>query len=82
MKALIDPRFSVQYISSWEETPPKPVYSTYPDSARVCEVSDNDFFVAEPLFWIDCESFVVADQYWFNTTTNVISEIQNAPNPT
>jgi hypothetical protein len=81
MKALIDQRFTVQYISSWEGTPLKPVYSTYPDSARVCEVSDNDFPVSEPLFWVDCDPSVVADQFYYDTQQASIFPVVNEPKP-
>lgn len=81
MKALIDPRASVSYISSWAGTPLKPVYSVYDNSARVCEVADTDFPVAEPLFWVDCDPSVVADQFWYDTVTSVISPVVNAPKP-
>lgn len=81
MKALIDNRFPVQYIESWSGTPLKPVYATYPDSARVCEVSDTDFPVSEPLFWVDCDSSVVADQFWYDTVSGEINPVVNAPRP-
>lgn len=81
MKALIDPRASVSYISSWAGDPLKPVYSVYDNSARVCEVVDTDFPVAEPLFWVDCDPSVVADQFWYDTVTSVISPVVNAPKP-
>ena len=81
MKALIDPREAVSHVVNWTGDPLKPVYATYPNSARVCQVTDTEFDVAEPLFWIDCNSSVVADQYWLDTTTNIISEVQNAPKP-
>jgi hypothetical protein len=81
MKALVDNRFSVQHIESWEGTPLKPVYATYPDSARICEVSEAEFDVAAPLFWVDCDPSVVADQYWYDTISGVINPVVNAPYP-
>lgn len=81
MKALIDVRFSVSHLSAWEGTPLKPVYSDYENSARVCEVSDNDFQVAEPLFWIDCDPLIIADQFWYDTNDGSINPIVNAPKP-
>jgi hypothetical protein len=82
MKALIDNRVSVFHITDWTGQPLEPVLQEYPNSARICQVSETEFPVAEPLFWVDCESFVIADQYWFDTTTDIISEVQNAPKPT
>ena len=82
MKALIDPMASVSYISSWAGDPLEPVFSTYPNSARVCEVSNTDFPVAEPLFWVDCDNSIIADQFWYDTNDNSINPIVNAPKPT
>jgi len=81
MKALIDPRFSVQYVDSWSGTPLKPVYATYPDSARVCQVADAEFEVAQPLFWVDCADNVIADEFYYDTQQNSIFPVVNAPKP-
>lgn len=81
MKALIDPRFSVQYVDSWSGTPLKPVYATYPDSARVCQVADAEFEVAQPLFWVDCADNVIADEFYYDTQQNIIFPVVNAPKP-
>lgn len=81
MKALIDPRASVSYVSSWAGNPLKPVFSTYPNSARICEVEDAAFEVAPPLFWIDCDDTVIADQFWYDTVSGVISPVVNEPKP-
>jgi hypothetical protein len=54
MKALIDPRFTVRDIEN---------------SARVCQVQDVDFPVADPLFWKTCGAEVIADKYYYNTET-------------
>jgi hypothetical protein len=85
MQALIDPRVTdIQYIASWSQTSPSyPVYATYPNSARVCEVvSDASTFpVADPLFWTACPNNAVADQWYYNTVTSTVLVIQNAPPP-
>lgn len=81
MKSLIDPRFTIQYISAWEGNPLKPVYSVYQNSARVCEVVDSEFAVAEPLFWVDCDPSIVADQFWYDTNDGSINPIVNAQKP-
>jgi hypothetical protein len=80
-KALISPNESpIQYISSWTETN-QPIYSTYPNSCRVAEVTQTEFEVAPPLFWVDCDDSVVADQFYFDTVTNEILPIVNEPLP-
>jgi hypothetical protein len=86
-KALCDTTASVQYIASWVEIPntnPKqydPVYEIYTNSARVCEVTDTPFEVYPTLIWVDCEDNVVADQFWYDKVTTVISPIENAEFP-
>lgn len=41
---------------------------------RVAQVVDNGetFPVAEPLYWLDCEDDVVADQWYLQAETNQI----------
>lgn len=83
MKSLIDPNTSVQHIVSWTDTKPyKPVYETYLNSARVCEVEEVEFDVAPPLFWVDCADDVVADQFYYDTVNLIINPVVNAPFPT
>lgn len=33
---------------------------------RVAEVHPTGFPVAEPLFWMDCDNTIVADQFYFD----------------
>lgn len=59
MKALICPN---EPVTNFDET------SGY----RVAQVSAISFEVAEPLYWLDCGDTVVADIYYFDTTSNSI----------
>jgi hypothetical protein len=73
--ALIDPNAIVSYISSWTQTPPKsgvyaPVYTQIANSARVAEVADTPFEVAEPLFWTSCADNTVADVYYYDKSNS------------
>lgn len=77
MKALIDTQTQVQHIVSWVGI--NPVLETYPNSARIAEVAQTDFEVASPLFWVDCADNVLADQFWYNTSTQEINPIINEP---
>ena len=82
MKALIDPTTTVKYISSWKAgSPPTPVYSTYPNSARVAQVEPNEqtFPIADPYFWTDCDDNVMADYWYCDTVQLTINKIVNAP---
>lgn len=87
-KALIDKQTSVSHIASWVEIPntdPKKynsIYETYANSARVCEVTDTPFEVYSTLIWVDCADEVVADQYYYDTQTQTINLVENAPQPT
>lgn len=89
-KALIDPTTSVQHIVGWElnehPTKEKPwkylsVLEQYPNSARVAEVCDTEFEVAEPFFWVDCADNVIADQFYYDTQSLSIYPVVNDPYP-
>ena len=82
-KALISPTETVvSYISGWTtDTPPKPIRADYSDACRIAQVEDVEFEVAPPLYWLDCEDYVTAAGYYFNTATSTIDEIINAPYP-
>jgi hypothetical protein len=86
-KALIDTQTSVSHIVSWVEIPDttpqkyEAVYEIYPNSARVCEVTDTPFEVYPTLIWVDCEDEVVADQYYYDTESKTIKPVENAEPP-
>lgn len=42
---------------------------------RVAQVEDNTFDVAKPLFWVECEDYIVADEYWYNPDDGTINLI-------
>ena len=46
---------------------------------RVAEVVTTPFEVAPPLFWVACADDVVADQWYYDTTTSQIIQIPAAP---
>ena len=85
MYALIDPNATEQYISSWDApvAPSKkytPVYTQI--GQRVCQVEQEQFPIAPPLFWFACADDVVADQFYFDVSTQTIQPVpQNAPDP-
>ena len=80
MLALIDPDTSVSYISGWTQDK-KPIFTVIPNSARVCEVVADGagFPVAPPLAWIACGADVVADQWYFDTSTQQFIVIPSPP---
>jgi hypothetical protein len=78
-KALCDTTTSVQYIASWQDG--NAIYETYPNSARVCEVTDTPFEVYPTLIWVDCADEVVADQYYYDKEAQTINPVVNAPQP-
>lgn len=48
---------------------------------RVAQVEpqDNTFGVSNELYWMDCGDDVVADQFYFDTSTNEIKPVPIAP---
>lgn len=50
---------------------------------RVAQVepAENIFAVAEPLYWLDCNHEVVADQFWFDPSDNTIKPVPVPPLP-
>ena len=85
MQALIDPTTSVQYVSSWDTTvtPNVPVFSTYPNSARICQIEpDSDVFqVAKPLFWTACSDSINTNEFYYDTADQNFQPIVNVPKP-
>jgi hypothetical protein len=84
MKALISPNEMSPYLESWTYNPRlktwEPVYADVPDSWRVAQVQETTFEVASPLFWTDCADNVVADEWYYQTSTGLILQIP-APAP-
>ena len=81
-KALIDTQTAITHIVGWTDEPdPKPIYETYPNSGRVCELVDVAFEVHPSLIWADCADDVVADQYWYDSSDATIKPIENVPAP-
>lgn len=56
-------------------SPIEPVLTGY----RVAEVRQQEFQVAEPLFWVACANNVVADQFWYDPTDQTIKLIPEPP---
>jgi hypothetical protein len=79
MKALISLNEEIKYISSWTDKK-TPIFTII--GKRVCEVSENEFPVAEPLFWIDCNNDINASNYYYDEITKSILIIpEEALNP-
>lgn len=72
-KALISPNEQVSYISGWDGQ--NPVYTVL--GQRVAEVCDAEFEIAAPLFWLDCDDDVVANEYYYDGTA--IQAIPESP---
>ncbi len=50
---------------------------------RVAQVVDDsaEFGVAEPLFWVSCSNEIVADQFWYDPTDQIIKPNPVPPEP-
>jgi hypothetical protein len=79
-KAIIDPRQSVSYVTGYD-TQGNAIIAVLPNSARVAEVTDAEFPVAAPLFWVDCVDDVVADQWYYDMVTQVCLVVPLPPTP-
>lgn len=77
-KALISVIEPVMHITGWNEDL-TPIVAELTDSARVAQVTDAEFEVAEPFFWMNCNDNVVADQFYYNTKTKKIVEMPAIP---
>jgi hypothetical protein len=75
INALISPNEQVSYISAWDEQ--KPVYTVL--GQRVAQVSDNQFEVAPPLFWLACADDVTAMGFYYDATSLAIVQIPESP---
>lgn len=84
--ALINPNQIATYISSWVwdfvNKTYIPVYSNYEDSQLVCDISETEFDVAPPLFWMPCDDSVQTYQWYLDTIEQTINQIVNEPRPT
>jgi hypothetical protein len=58
-------------------SPNEIVYSAEKEAlgARVAEVSANAFPIAEPLFWVDCDSSVIPNDVYYDLNENIIKPI-------
>ena len=79
-KAIIDPRVTVYRVVGYAPDG-SAVTQPIPDSARVAEVTDVEFPVAEPLFWVDCADEVKADQWYYDMVQQVCLQIPSPPPP-
>jgi len=43
-----------------------------PNGVRIAEISENQFEVAPPLFWVNCNTSVNANDYYYDTSDNSI----------
>ena len=85
MKALIDPNSPVSNITSFstytddnDQTRTKALREDIPNSQRICEVVETQFEVASPLFWIDCNTSVNANDFYYDGSDSTIKAIIDA----
>ncbi len=82
--ALISPDEQVQYISGWtEDKPPQPIWTTIPNAERIAEVAANQFEVAPPLFWLQCDDQITAELWYYDAIDEQFKQIPPpVPRPT
>ena len=71
MKALISPNEKVYNY----DDPPVEI------GVRVAEVAAAEFPIAAPLFWVDCDSTIVADEFYYNGGTLYPVPVKPLPPP-
>lgn len=82
--ALISPNESVQALTSWNEVNGKwyPVFTDIPNGARIAEVADVPFEVAQPLFWVECADDVNGTEFYYDLVQQAIFKIpEPVPQP-
>jgi hypothetical protein len=42
---------------------------------RIASVNDEEFLVAEPLFWVDCDDTVAPDAFWYDPADRQIKAV-------
>ena len=53
-----------------------------PNAMRVAQVEENEFAVHSDLFWVDCNSAVNANDYYYDSSDSTIKPINHAAFPT
>ena len=48
---------------------------------RVAQIEEDSFDVCEPLFWVDCEDHIVADQWYYDKDTQEFKLVPLPPDP-
>lgn len=87
-KALISPNEKVKHISSWNvvtledsTNEYRSVESDIENSQRICQIEELEFLVADPLFWVECNSSVTVNDYYYDSSDNTIKPIIHADKP-
>jgi hypothetical protein len=80
-KALISPNETpIYYISDWtKDIPPQAIKTPIDNSCKIVQVQDQDFEVALPLFWVNCNNDINPTLYYFNLTDNEIYPLPESP---
>lgn len=47
------------------------------DALRVAEVCSSEFPIAEPLYWVDCPDYVMADFWVYYPDSNQFVQVRN-----
>jgi len=77
-KAIIDPRETVSKVIGYDAKG-NSILQVIPNSARVAEVADAEFPIAEPLFWVSCANEVKADQWYYDTVQQQCFVVPSPP---
>jgi hypothetical protein len=53
------------------------VHQVIPNALRIAEVTENEFSVHPDLFWVECNSSVNANDYYYDESDSTIKPINN-----
>jgi len=84
MKALISPSQTVEYISEYSDMGDgvyKQIFSNIPNGQRVADISENEFDVAEPLFWVDCDNSTLPTTHYYDSSDSTVKLISDLEPP-
>ena len=73
MKALIETATTIKRCTGYDGD--DSIMETIPNSARVAQIEENEFDVAPPLFWVDCDNTITTGGHYYDTVDKTFKEI-------
>jgi hypothetical protein len=58
-----------------------PVWTDIANSQRIAQIEETEFEVHSDLFWVDCNSSVTTDGYYYDSSDSTIKPITHVASP-